>query len=193
MPGGDIYISGAQMLEDLALTRNGVATSTTSVISSSSPSSLSYTHTDTTSESQVTSPSRSSVASRNGFPMHIRADSQTNIWGPLEQVKEPEVFSNGNGHGLVFTSANGHHVNGRRYTNGTQLPDVVEAPNANDAAFAYNASQLPGNGATHMSSPEHSHTAHGIFSHSLAPAVQPIHPTINNRFAQAGEAIQDLP
>lgn len=192
MPGGDIYISGAQMLEDLALTRNGVAASTTSVISSSSPGSLSYTHTDTASESQITSPSRSSVASRNGFPMHVRANSQTNIWGPIEQVKEPEVFNNGNGHGLIFTSPDGHHVYGRRYMNGTQLPDVAEAPNANDAAFAYNASQLPSNGATHIS-PEHSQTAHGLFSHSLAPAVQPIHPNMNSRFAQASEAIQDLP
>lgn len=216
VPGGDIFISGAQMLEDLALTRNGVATSTNSVNSSSSPGSLSYTHTDTTSESQVTSPSHSSVASRNGFPMPLRTNSQTNIWGPPEHLKEPEVFNkgngngNGNGHGFIFPPLNGHHhVNGRRYANGTQLPDVAEVPNANDAAFASNAYQLPANNASDATfasnayqlpgniatdmSPEHPQAARGIFARPLAPAVQPIRPNINNRFAQVNDAIQDLP
>lgn len=150
MPVDDIYISGAQMLEDLAITRNGVATS---VMSSSPSGSLSYTHTDATSESQVTSPSQSSTADRNGGMKHVQANCIANAWVPASavQVKEPDAMSNGSGQAVHFTSPNAYRTNGHHYTSGGHNPEMLEMAKANEAAYIYNPYQLPDTGIPRFS------------------------------------------
>lgn len=181
MPGEEVYVSGAQMLEDLAITCNGVPSSS---VMSSPTGSLSYSHTDTTSESQITSPSRSATTGRNGI--HGRADS----WVPASagQVKEPDAVSNGSGQANHFTPQETCYANGHQHTNGGYFPEVVQTAKTNhNTGYAYNAYQLPDNGLTHFS---HAHmqplrTNGQALADAPAPAVQPFHQGIGGRLALA--------